>query len=136
MIFIDSWIWIELFSEGEKHKKAREILKTVSDGEAGVISAICIAEIRYRLSKKLGSSHANEVTYLMENYPNLKIMPVTTDVAKLAADLRVKYYKKPDKMVSYADMINLATALLAKCDVLYSGDPDFKGIDEIKIGII
>jgi len=34
-------------------------------------------------------------------------------------------------MVSYADIINLATALILKCDVFYSGDPDFKGIKEI-----
>ena len=136
MIFIDSWVWIEVFSEGERYEKAREILKTISDGEIGVISAICIAEIKYRITKKFGSDYAYEVIYLIENYPNLKIMPVTAEVAKLAADLRVKYYKKPDKTVSYADMINLATALLTGCDVLYSGDPDFEGIEEIETVII
>lgn len=136
MIFIDSWVWIEVFSEGERHEKAREILNTISGGEIGVISAICIAEIKYRMTKKIGSDYANEIIYLIENYPNLKIMPVTTDVAKLAADLRVKYYKTPDKTVSYADMINLATALLVKCDVLYSGDPDFEGIEEMDTVII
>ena len=39
-------------------------------------------------------------------------------------------------MISYADTIHLATATLTNCTTLYSGDPDFAGIEEIHTMII
>ncbi|MFO7991980.1 MAG: PIN domain-containing protein [Thermoplasmata archaeon] len=38
--------------------------------------------------------------------------------------------------LSYTDAIHLATALMADCDVLYTGDPIFKDIDEIENVVI
>lgn len=67
---------------------------------------------------------------------DLHIVPLTIEIAKLSADLRLKYYKRLNKELSYADSINLATAILSKCNVLYSGDPDFANIEELKTIIV
>ena len=79
---------------------------------------------------------ADDALYMIKNYPNIRVVPVTEDVATLAAKLRVKYYKKPERTVSYADMINLATAILTGCKKLYSGDNDFRGMEVIETEII
>lgn len=65
-----------------------------------------------------------------------EIVPVTSGVAKYAADLRDKYYQKGERELSYRDFIHLATAILAGCKKLYSGDPDFENIGEMNTEII
>jgi len=37
------------------------------------------------------------------------------------------------KELSYADAIHLTTAILSDSETLYSSDPDFEDIDEIKL---
>ncbi len=69
MIFIDSWVWIEFFSEGEKSKKAEKIIEKLEEKE-GVISSTVLMEVKYRIKKtavKLFSSVQNMLkTYNME----------------------------------------------------------------------
>ncbi|MBI2668753.1 PIN domain-containing protein [Candidatus Woesearchaeota archaeon] len=135
MIFLDSWIWIEFFAEGKKFERCKEILESVQSGrEKAMINALNITEIKYRLGK-INEELAHEQVHIIETFPNLVIVPVVLPVASLAADLRKKYFSK-ERRVSYADMIHLATAILANCTVLYSGDPDFEGIEEMKTTVI
>ena len=48
-----------------------------------------------------------------------------------------KYYDRKNRQFSYADAIHLATALITGCDRLFTGDPDFIGIDEnIKLELL
>ena len=93
-------------------------------------------EIRYRGVKKFGLKKTKEILRKIKSSKKVIIVDVTKEIAELGADLRVKYYDKRKKPVSYADMINLATALISKCKTFYSGNPDFKGIEEIKTVIV
>ena len=133
MIFLDSWIWIEYFSQDEKYKEVEKVLEV---NEKIVISTTVILEVKYRISKKFGIEKSENAIYVIENLPNIFIIPVSLDIAKLAADLRIKYYKTKEREISFIDSLHLATALLTGCRKLYSGDPDFKNIEEIETVII
>ncbi|MFB6246505.1 MAG: type II toxin-antitoxin system VapC family toxin [Candidatus Pacearchaeota archaeon] len=128
MIFLDSWIWIEFFSEGKKANQSEKAIKEL-DKEGGIISSITLMEIDYRIRKKFGERNAEKLIKSIKSFENLEIMPVTEKVALYASELRNKYYTKNKKEISYADSIHLATAIMTGCKVLYSGDPDFKEID-------
>ncbi|MBI4980433.1 PIN domain-containing protein [Candidatus Woesearchaeota archaeon] len=122
MIFLDSWIWLEVFSKSGKWEKCKDIILSKTKK---VISTIVIMEVKYRGMKKFGLKKTAEILYYIESDENIKIIPITTEIARAAADLRYKYHTK-NREVSYGDMINLATALVTGCEVLYSGDDDFK----------
>lgn len=131
MFFIDSWVWIEFFSEGDRSEKAEKVIEKLEDQE-GVISTTVLMEVKYRIKKKFDEELAERVIRVIESFDNLTILPVTAKVAKNAADLRDKYYRRKTRELSYADAIHLSTAILTDCDVLYSGDPDFEGVDELE----
>jgi len=135
MIFVDSWIWIEIFSLGPRRVKAQQVLEQLKDVEA-VISTAVVLEVRFVIRRKYGAEKAEMVVRLIEDFENLHIMPLTIDVAHLAADIRDKYHGKDGRTFSFADAIHLATAVLAGCERLYSGDPDLKGVDELGVVII
>ena len=67
---------------------------------------------------------------------NLHVVPVNSGVAIYAAIIWDKYNGKDGREFSYGDAIHLATAVLTGCEVLYSGDQDFGGIDELDTVII
>ncbi len=135
MFFIDSWVWIEFFSEGEESERAEEIIEKLEEKE-GVISTTVLMEVKYRIKKKYDSELSDRVIHIIDAFDNLTVLPVTSKVAICAADLRDKYYKRKTRELSYADAIHLATAELAGCDVLFTGDPDFEDVDEIETEVI
>src|SRR3989344_2091654 len=129
MIFLDSWVFIEYFSENN-NRQAVELIE--NPGDTRVISSVVIAEVKYVIAKKFGISKASEVINVMYSLPNIRILPVTKEIAEFAAELRLKYYNR-DRQISYIDTLNLATAIAVECNILYTGDPDFNVINEIAI---
>ncbi len=135
MIFIDSWVWIEFFSEGEKSKKAEKVIKKLEKRD-GVISSTVVMEVKYRIKKKYDRELSDRTVHAIEAFDNLTILPVNSKVAKYAAELRDKYYERDTRELSYADAIHIATAIMSDCEVLYSGDPDFEDIDEVNTEVL
>ncbi|MFW6041152.1 MAG: type II toxin-antitoxin system VapC family toxin [Thermoplasmatota archaeon] len=135
MIFIDSWVWIEFFSKDDKWKKSEEVIAKLQE-EKGLVSAIVLMEVKYRVRRKYGRELSDRLIHIIESFDNLTVLPVTSKVAKYAADIRDKYYKRNTKELSYADSIHIATADLVGCDILFSGDTDFEEIDEVETEII
>ena len=88
MIFLDSWILIEYFSQDEKYTEVEKIFR---GNEKIVISTTVILEVKYRISKKFGIEKADSVINVIENFPDISIVPISIDTAKLAADMRIKY---------------------------------------------
>jgi predicted nucleic acid-binding protein len=134
MIYLDSWVWIEFFSRGECKGKAEEVIARLKDIGA-VISTAVLMEVAYIFQRKFGEEKANGVITIIEAFDNLHIVPVSSEVAVYAANIRDKYNRKGRKF-SYRDAIHLATAVLTGCETLCSGDPDFLVIDELEIAII
>jgi len=129
MIALDSWIFLEYFTLGSKYIKCKKLLLSKSKK---IISAITIMEIKYKGTKIVGKKRVREFLQDITTSPSVIIVDVNKKIAEKSADLRLKYYKRGIREVSYADMINLATAILTKCSKFYTGDPDFKNINEIK----
>ena len=61
-----------------------------------------LTEIKFNIERKIGTKEAEEVIFSIENFPNLEIVPIDIEIAKLGANLRNKYYKKPKRILSYA----------------------------------
>jgi len=135
MIFLDSWIWLEFFQDDEKAEQAEKIIGRMQE-EGGIISTTVLTEVRYQIRRKYGEQKADKLTALITSFENLDIMPVTEKVAVYAADLRYKYYQRKSNQISYSDTIHIATAVMTNCDKLYTGDPDFKEIEEVDTEII
>ncbi|MGD2251216.1 MAG: PIN domain-containing protein [Candidatus Methanofastidiosia archaeon] len=134
MIYVDSWVWVGFFSKRGRWKKANHFVEHLTH-EKGVVSSIGLTEIRYVFLSKYDKETADQITYTVESFKNLEIIPVTADIATYAADLHNKYYQKGDK-ISYRGGIHLATAILTGCTMFYSGNRDFKNVDEIDTEII
>lgn len=73
---------------------------------------------------------------MIESNESILIVPLTKEIAKTAADLRLKYYDKKIRDMSFIDAINLATGIFTGCDKFYTGDKDFDGITEIEVNNI
>lgn len=133
MIGLDSWIFLEYFTAGLKYEKCRKILNSK---QIKIISPIVLMEVKYKVSKKRGRKNTNEFLHRIITDPSFILIDVDRKVAEKAANLKLKYYKKRKRELSYSDTIHLATAILSKCKKFYSGDPDFRGIKEIAVEVI
>ncbi len=134
-VYIDSWVWIEFFSQGEKFSISKDTIRG-SLSENIVIDTLTLTEVEYSLTKKIGRDNAREAINLIENIEGIQIIPVNLQIAKYATELRLKYYVSGKREISYADVIHLACSILVQCGIFYTGDPDFKGVEEIKVKVI
>lgn len=131
-ILLDSSVFLEVMLKGTRERQAAAVLAAVSGGRAeGVVSALSIAEVKYHALRKLGHARASEAAYLVQNFPNSRVVDVTPGMASTAADLRFKYYDRRNRQMSFADAVLAATALQAGCSKIVSGDSDLKGLEEI-----
>ncbi len=135
MHYLDSWLWVEYFVQGSKLKRTEEIVEMTYE-RGGVISALVLTEVKYRLARHSGATLAGEAMRSVQSFPQLEIIPATREIALSAADLWHKYYRKGGRELSHIDAVHLATAVATECEVLYSGDPDFADIEEIPTEVI
>lgn len=135
MIFVDSWVWIEYFAEDDRWRDAEEVLERIP-AKGAVITPTVLMEVHYRIERKVDERRADRVIDAIRRFDDLEILPVTTEVALNAAKLREKHYQRGERELSYADAIHLAAALMTGCEVLYSGDSDFEGLEMIETEIV
>lgn len=135
MIFIDSWVWLELALEGNLRQKAMDVVQQMQD-EGGVIATTVLMEVGYRLRRENGTKQANRVLAAIQRFDQLSVEPVTTAIALNAIEIRDTYYQRRSLELSYADAIHIATAVATGCDRLYSGDPDFKPVNEVQTVVV
>ena len=136
MMYLDSCIWLSYFSDDLTAKKVEKLLKRLQDGKGVVFSALGLTEVLYVMRRKAGEGAATRIHQIITSFSELVLLPVTEDVAVLAAELRDKYYDKKRCALSYADAVHLATASLAGCERFYTGDPDFSNVSEVQVEII
>ena len=91
----------------------------------------------YRIRRVDDEATAEEAIRAIREYEHIDCLPLIEEIAEYAAELRFKYYEPGERELSYAGAIHLATAIVHdECDALYSGDPDFDGVDEIETKIL
>ncbi|QHS16773.1 type II toxin-antitoxin system VapC family toxin [Halopenitus persicus] len=138
MIFLDSWVWLEFLFSGDHAAEAESVIERADSATVGgVITPTILAEVSSRVRVVEDAATAEQAVDALRDYEHIESIPVVDEVATYAAELRFKYYEPSERELSYADAIHLATASLHdECDVLYSGDPDFDGLEEIETVIL
>jgi len=131
--FLDSWVWLEYLFSGDRAADAETVIEeTDTPDVGGVIAPTTLAEVSYRVRVVDDEETATDAVRAISDYDYIESVPVVDEIAEYAAELRYKYYEPGERELSYADATHLATATVHDgCDVLYSGDPDFEGLDEI-----
>ena len=134
MIFLDSWVWLEFLFDGEGAAEAEAIIQRADDpDEGGLIAPTVVTEVSYRVRSVEDDETAEEAIRAIHDFEHIESLPLIDEIAEYAAELRFKYYRRGERELSYADAIHLATAAVHdECHTLYSGDPDFEGIEEIE----
>ena len=130
MIFPDSWVWLEVFFQGNNAAAAMDVIRKIDD-EGGIIAPTVLLEVNYRARREEGVERARRLTRTIQRIERLSVEPLDAEIALHAAELRDKYYQRRSLELSYADAIHIATAAATGCDRLYSGDPDFKNVTEV-----
>lgn len=135
-IYLDTFVFMDILSDDkESAAKAQAHLNKLKSGTPGVISSIIFSELTFHVKRKRGKERAAEVLMYISSLPNLTIVPVTIEIAKLAGSLRSSYIRKIPKKLTYFDCIHLATAINSGCDLFVTGDKGFRDIKEIKMEI-
>lgn len=136
MIFVDSWVWLEFFFDGERSERAEETIEKATE-DGGLVAATVLAEVTYRIRREAARWAADLVVDAIERFENVEVVPISAEVARRAAALRDRHYERGTCELSYADAIHAATTMLTGCSTLYSGDPDFEALaDEIDVELL
>jgi len=119
---IDSYGWIEYFSDGPLAKKYAAYIEDVNENNT-VTPTVVVYEVYKRLKKEKGEQVA------LEAYAQItrsKLVPLDDALALTAADTSLKMG------LAMADAIVFTTAKTYSADLLTS-DRDFKGLDGVRL---
>ena len=122
MKLIDSYGWIEYFSDGPLAKKYAPYIEDVNENNT-VTPTVVVYEVYKRLKKEKGEQAA------LEAYAQItrsKLVPLDDSLALTAADASLKMG------LAMADAIVFTTAKTFSADLVTS-DPDFKGLDAVQL---
>jgi len=138
VIFIDSWVWLEYIFSGDKADEAKSLIERANTpAEGGLVAPTVLTEVSYRVRVVEDRNTADEAIRAIRDFEYIESVPLVDEIAAYAAQLRFEYYEPGMRELSYADAIHLATAIVHDdCTAFYSGDPDFRDVDEIETGIL
>lgn len=120
---IDSSVWIEYFSGSQKSIKIRNIL----ENELIATSIIAIAEIADKFERE--NKPLDQILNFIRS--RAAILPLTVDIALLAAKLKKEIRKRNSKF-GLTDALYLATASKEN-SIFITADNDFSGTSNVII---
>jgi len=108
------------------------VLQHVQSGKSkGLVSTVTLTELTVHAWRKNRADIARQYEVLLLNFPNLRLVDVTRDVARKAAQLRAGHNLRP------ADALQVATAIVYGATIWVSNDKKLKRLGaEIEIMII
>jgi len=138
VIFLDSWVWLEFVFDGDRADDAESTIERANSAEeGGLVTPTVVAEVSYRIRSVEGEATAAEAVRAIDDYEHVESLPIVDEIGEYAAELRWKYYEPGERELSYADAIHLAAAAVHDdCHTLYTGDPDFDGVDEVETVVL
>lgn len=116
---LDTSALVEITHDGPN---AKIFAKALTKAETVIISAISIYEVTRYTTHAAGEAATAEILAFLNQY---RIIPVTPEIAELAATLG------PQHKLSMADAIIYATTLTIDA-TLWTQDSDFKGLPHVK----
>lgn len=114
-VFIDTNIWIYLYSDNKKSQLSKKLIET--NFEKIVLSTQILNEffnviaIKYKIKSKEDTK--NIIEDLIDDFP---ISEVNSKVILKAIDISIKY------QYSFFDSLMITSAIIENCSVLYSED--------------
>jgi predicted nucleic acid-binding protein len=119
---IDSYGWIEYFSDGPLAKKYADYIEDMNENNT-VTPTVVVYEVYERLKKEKGEQTALEA---YAQITRTKLVPLDDALALTAADTSLKMD------LAMADAIVFTIAKTFSADLVTS-DPDFKGLDGVRL---
>ena len=116
---INTSIWIEYFAGDKKTKKMAEIIEKEDIGT----SIVSIAELADKFERE-DMEFGEVLKFIMAN---ATILPISIEIAMLAAKLKKQIRKKNEKF-GLADALHLASAKIVNA-IFVTADNDFKNVD-------
>ncbi|QLH78754.1 PIN domain-containing protein [Halosimplex rubrum] len=131
-------MWLEFVFDGDSADEAESVIERANSPDVGgLVAPTVVSEVSYRVRRVEDEGTARAAIRAIRDFDHVESMPVVDDIGEYAAELRSEYYEPGDRELSYADAIHLATAVVhGDCDTLYTGDPDFEGIEEIETVVL
>lgn len=120
----------------EKHPvhfpTTRQIFQQIEDGRlAGVMASLVFAELLVPAWRSGDEATATKLIRTLSNFPHLKIIPLTTEIAADAARLRARYG------IRTPDAIHVATALAGGANSFITNDQGLARLEpEMKIWLL
>jgi len=127
-VFVDSNIWIYLYSTDPKADLARKIID--KHFSTIILSTQVIGEIFHSLSRKGIRSKDEARTIINDLVETFTVVDVTTSIASCAMDISIRYG------FTYWDSLIIATALEHNCSNLFSEDLQNKQLLEKSLTIV
>jgi predicted nucleic acid-binding protein len=127
-VFVDSNIWIYLYSTDVKAALAQKIID--KHFPAIILSTQVIGEIFHSLSRKKIRSKDEARTIINDLLETFTVVDVTTTIASRAMDISIRYG------FTYWDSLIISTAMVHECTTLFSEDLQHGQILENKLSIM
>jgi predicted nucleic acid-binding protein len=128
LVFVDSNIWIYLYSTDPKADLAR---KTIDKHfNTIILSTQVIGEVFHSLSRKGIRTKDEARTIINDLVETFTVVDVTTSIASRAMDISIRYG------FTYWDSLIISTALEHNCSNLFSEDLQNKQLLEKRLTIV
>ena len=128
LVFVDSNIWIYLYSTDPKALLARKIID--KHFKSIILRTQVIGEVFHSLSRKGIRSKDEARTIINDLVETFTVVDVTTSIASRAMDISIRYG------FTYWDSLIVATALEHNCSTLFSEDLQNKQLLEKRLTIV
>ncbi len=97
---------------------------------SGVGATLALTEVLVQPLRAGDTLLAQRYEAVLMNSSGFRLDPLTTPIARIAADLRARYNLKTP------DAIHIATAMDAGCDAFLTNDTGFKRVQEITVLVL
>ena len=122
-LVLDSYAVLAFLFQEKGHEKVVELFEQAAQADQVLlISAPNWAEVRYIVERKVGEARWDEARHKLLGLP-LEVVPADRSLAELAGEI------KATKKMSLADCFAAALAKQKKAN-LYTGDPEFRGVEK------
>lgn len=131
-IFLDSAPVIYFVERKQPYfEQLAPVFKQLDDGLlTAVTSPITLAECIFYPYKQNNEQLAAQFRHLLIQGPHTQFMPTTDVIADQSAQLRARYN------LGFADAMQVATAIDAKCDVFLTNDIKLQRVAELKVIVL
>ena len=133
LIGLDTSIFIyHLEANPQYLSLTQQILKSVESGQcSGVVSTVTLMELTVHPWRINRADIARQYEVLLVNFPNLRLIDVTREIARQATQLRATYNVRP------ADALQVASALMCQATLWISNDKKLKRLEtELEVVIL